>query len=426
MIRSYSGTLKSLLIFFFPFAFLKQAMLSFFYIIFVFYFVIKFKDIIRFIDKKFLFFCLLFFLSSVIGTVIKNNDINIIFLSILNIKFLILSIVLAYLLQEQKLLKIFFFSIATCIAFVMLDSVIQYFYGADLLGYKSKVDWRLTGPFKDELIPGSYVQKFFFIFICLFLFFNNSKYKLFFCYLLIVFFIYFLYLTGERAVFFLGLLGVLFFSIFYLKKYYIFMLIPLITIAFFILVNFNNKFIFKFEETLNQLQIKDYNYKNNFFKIGDDKRFFIDGTYGAKFQLSIKMFRQDIFFGKGIRGYRKCFDDPKIYSDLDSKNKTSACNTHPHNTYLQLLVEHGLIGLFLFLIIIFTTLFKIIKFFSIEIFFFKNHFNTHKLENFLIVGCFIQLLLFIFPFIPTGGLLSNWNGTFLWIYLGLINSLKKI
>lgn len=204
------------------------------------------------------------------------------------------------------------------------------------------------------------------------------------------------------------------------------MSIPLIIIAFFILVNFNNKFIFKFEETLNQLQIKDYNYKNNFLKIEEDSRFFIDGTYGAKFQLSIKMFKQDIFFGKGIRGYRKCFDDPKIYSDLDSNNKTSACNTHPHNIYLQLLVEHGLIGLSLFLIIIFTTLLKIIKFFSVEIFFFKNHFNTHKLENFLIVGCFIQLLLFIFPFIPTGGLLSNWNGTFLWIYLGLINSLKKI
>ena len=72
------------------------------------------------------------------------------------------------------------------------------------------------------------------------------------------------------------------------------------------------------------------------------------------------------------------FDDPKIYSDLDSKNKTSACNTHPHNIYLQLLVEHGLIGLSLFLIIIFTTLFKIIKFFSTEIFFLKN---SYKLKT---------------------------------------------
>ena len=50
MEKSFSQTLKSIIIFFFPFAFLKQGALSFFYIIFVFYFFIKFKDIIRFVE----------------------------------------------------------------------------------------------------------------------------------------------------------------------------------------------------------------------------------------------------------------------------------------------------------------------------------------------------------------------------------------
>ena len=51
--------------------------------------------------------------------------------------------------------------------FVSLDTLYQFInytskdgFGEDLFGFKSNWYGRLTGPFGDELIPGSYVSKF--------------------------------------------------------------------------------------------------------------------------------------------------------------------------------------------------------------------------------------------------------------------------
>ena len=53
------------------------------------------------------------------------------------------------------------------VIFVSLDTLLQFFrytsidgFGKDIFGFKSEWDGRLTGPFKDELIPGSYISKF--------------------------------------------------------------------------------------------------------------------------------------------------------------------------------------------------------------------------------------------------------------------------
>ena len=53
------------------------------------------------------------------------------------------------------------------IIFVTVDTLFQFFnytaengFGSDLLGFKSNWYGRLTGPFGDELIPGSYLSKF--------------------------------------------------------------------------------------------------------------------------------------------------------------------------------------------------------------------------------------------------------------------------
>ena len=50
--------------------------------------------------------------------------------------------------------------------------------------------------------------------------------------------------------------------------------------------------------------------------------------------------------GIGLRNFRNFFSNPKY--KIDEKS----CSTHPHNTYIQLLAETGLIG-FMFGIILF-------------------------------------------------------------------------
>ena len=53
------------------------------------------------------------------------------------------------------------------VTFVCIDTIYQFLnyssengFGEDLLGFKSNWYGRLTGPFGNELIPGSYVSKF--------------------------------------------------------------------------------------------------------------------------------------------------------------------------------------------------------------------------------------------------------------------------
>ena len=49
--------------------------------------------------------------------------------------------------------------------FVVLDTLIQYIFGKDIFGFEisSNHSGRLTGPFGDEPIPGSFIVSFMFI-----------------------------------------------------------------------------------------------------------------------------------------------------------------------------------------------------------------------------------------------------------------------
>ena len=89
-----------------------------------------------------------------------------------------------------------------------VDTLFQFFnynpktgFGKDLLGFKS--DWygRLTGPFGDELIPGSYISKFGLLGYAYFIISKKFEKNSFIhsIYLSLIFVVS--YLTGERMAF---------------------------------------------------------------------------------------------------------------------------------------------------------------------------------------------------------------------------------
>ena len=139
------------------------------------------------LDKIILIFFLYIILISLFNYFINYNgneqsmDIMILKKSFFYLRFLLLYFVIRYLIRENKInFKIFFFSASLCSLFVCLDLVYQLIYGFDIFGFKA-VSRRLSGPFADELIAGSYLQRFsiFLIFIIP-LFYKIKDKKLFF------------------------------------------------------------------------------------------------------------------------------------------------------------------------------------------------------------------------------------------------------
>ncbi len=98
------------------------------------------------------------------------------------------------------------------------------------------------------------------------------------------------------------------------------------------------------------------------------------------------------------------------------------CSTHPHNYYLEILSEGGIIGAFL-LIAFFIVLLKN----SITNQFEKKY-PTNP-EKYLIIPIILVFFLEIWPLRSTGSFFTTWNATFFWLIAGILfatNTKKNI
>ena len=130
--------------------------------------------------------------------------------------------------------------------------------------------------------------------------------------------------------------------------------------------------------------------------------------YEAHYRTAIKIFKDKVFFGAGNKMFRKLCSDDKY------KINKYSCSTHPHNLYLQVLAENGLLGfVFVFIIFIFTIL-KISKEFFIRNFKKQNSINDQKLL--LLIGLFINL----WPIVPFGNFYNNWLSILIYLPIGFL------
>ena len=78
-----------------------------------------------------------------------------------------------------------------------------------------------------------------------------------------------------------------------------------------------------------------------------------------------------------------------------------SCSSHPHNTYIQLLSETGIIGLTFLLLILFYFLIYIFKHCILK-FKRKNYFNDFEI-------CILSgIAIYLWPLIPTPNIFNNW------------------
>ncbi len=103
--------------------------------------------------------------------------------------------------QINNLEKSFYKSIVLCIAILVFDSFIQFFFGKNILGYEAIDGNRITSFFNDESILGSFIIKIL-PFLIIFLFNNFTKKNIFNSSILIFGACLTIFISGERASFF--------------------------------------------------------------------------------------------------------------------------------------------------------------------------------------------------------------------------------
>lgn len=111
---------------------------------------------------------------------------------------------------------------------------------------------------------------------------------------------------------------------------------------------------------------------------------------------SYKMFLDKPIFGHGPKMFRILCKDEKYSTGL------SPCSTHPHNFYLQLLAETGIIGFsFLFSLFIYV-LYCFYR--QVKSKFLKKNFFLTDYQVCLLVG----ILITVWPFTTNGNFFHNW------------------
>lgn len=383
-------------------------------IIFLFFFQLK-KEIFQKINfdifeiKWFIFFLITIFFQSFFSIDYFLSFKNTTFYFRYLLAFLIFTLVL---LRNDKAMSQLNKILVLFVLFVCFDLFLQFITGANFFGMVSKYPLgnRFSGLFGDEYIMGSYLFKILPIINFLFLYnFKNTDKKMFIISVITSLIIYVsIFIAGERTslahliiyIFLLSLLSKQIFKINLIS-------LGIATVIIFFIVQ-NNENIFKRNIYFFKNQVQNFflNIKNI------EKNTPINlSIYNSLYNSAIITFKEKPILGSGPNTFRKsCLENKKIHP-----KKIIRCSTHPHNFYIQLLSESGILG---FIMLVFFYLY-LIKILLLHVF--KKQIIYDHVKP-LIIG----MLVFFFPLSPSGNFFNNWLTYLIFYPLTFIIYLKSI
>ena len=323
------------------------------------------------------------------------------------LRFLFFYFVLRFLVEKKIFnFKFFFISTAICSIFVSIDLIYQFINGKDIFGFSSS-SFKLSGPFGDEEIAGSYLQRFsvFSFFLVSIYFIKLPKERKFLIYFsLLLLFFYSVFLAGNRMPIILFMLFWILLFIFEnkIRKYSVLFFLTLF-VFFFLMFSLNdqvNNYSLHFYKTTVQLVTFIPDLISN--KTISD----FPNTYIKEFYSGIKSWQENIFIGGGINSFH-----------YNCVKTVAACASHPHNYYLEILSENGLIGM-----IFWGGIFAYIFYVSIlKKFFIKSNINNNNLITPFAILFFIE----IFPIKTTGSFFTTGNATYFFFIMAVIIALYR-
>jgi len=380
--------------------FLSDLSLSIISIIFLIY-CFKNKNF-SFFKKKYFYFFLIFWIYLVLNSLFNNINLDSIKISFFYFRFGVFFIAVYEFIKLNKKIIDYFFDI-TLVVFTILiiDGYYQYFSGSNIFGWPVSYSHRVSSLFKEELILGSFISRLWPLFLAILIYFHSKKklsniVKKYFCIIILILSYILVFFSGERTAFFLINLALIFIFIFinkYLLSKIIIVLLTVLTIS--SVTIFNDKAKKRiFDQTFSEMNLTNPN----------EKIYIFSENHTHHYITAFRIFNDNKFFGVGVKNFRKfCKNENYIVSEL-------SCSTHPHNNYIQLLAETGLIGFsfIFFLFILFS--FQIIKHVKNKIFK-KEYFTDFQI-------CILAgILITLWPIASTGNVFNNWLNIIYYLYI---------
>mgnify|MGYP006105529949 CR=1 FL=1 len=324
-------------------------------------------------------------------------------------------LVINYLCNKKLInFKFLYYFSSFLVLFLSLDILIQLTFGKDLFGIKP-IPRHYTGFFGDELVAGSYLQKFsFFLIFLIFVFKSqiNKNKKIIMLTLFLILTFSAIILAGNRMPAFIYVMSLITVS-FLIKKFRkgSLILILIFSSTFFAIFNLN-------DGTKNDFKVF-YNHSKEivtmFPKIISDtgNLGLINSNHLQTFHAAVITWENKII-GGGIRSLRT--NCPEDFNRIKNPYNDRRCNWHPHNFHLEILIDMGLIGLFLFIPIFYYPIILFLKRFIFE--------SSNASNLYLVVPFFIVLSSEIFPLRTTGSFFTTSNATLIYLMLAIVLNFK--
>ena len=311
--------------------------------------------------------------------------------------------------QDKKILTYFYYALVLCFLALVIDGYIQYFTGINLVGFKIS-GIRVSSFFRDELILGSYLSRLFPLLFALFLVKKKQKFEIYLIGLLFILVDVLIFMSGERSAFFFLNLSTVFIIIL-IKEYQKFRLVTFIIAIICITVI-----------SLNSSILNDRMFKGPAQDMGlsgsSKEAVIFSAAHDSLIRTAYNMFKDQPILGHGPKMFRVVCKDEKYATGI------IPCNTHPHNFYVQLLAETGIVGFsFLLSVLVYVLYVGLRQFKSIV---FKQKRPLSDYQVCLLAG----ILITVWPLTTNGNFFNNWlmitYSLPVGFYLQSIYSKKKI
>ena len=379
--------------------FLSDLSISLISLLFLIY-CIKKKSFSYFKNRYFYFF-FAFWIYIVINSLINNFNLDSLKISFFFFRYGIFVVAIITLLNENnKFIKYFFYCLLICFVSLILDGFHEYF--------NKNTGNRVTSFFGDEEILGSYLSRLWPIFFGLSLiFFKNKNTLLFFISLIFILSEVLIFLSGDRTAFFYINLSAIFIIIFSKNLFKLRIITLLSSIFIIVIISLFNPSAKErvIDYTLDQMNLTGKNQQNK-------EIYIFSKEHTHHYITAYRMFLDNKILGVGVKNFRF------FCSNKEYEKSNLSCSTHPHNTYIQILTETGIIG-FIFLIAVFIFFCKNIFLHLFLKFKSKTYFNDFEI---CILSC---LAIYLWPFVPTGNVFNNWLNIIMILNLPLLITSKN-